>query len=283
MKSHQTFNFTVDHLKGSAITILSVFHDKLLISYSLCTELFIHSRYGLHLSTIKTINYAKLNDAVWSGSGSIVYAIYHGYYKVVVISESGKIIAVNNEIRDPTVFSVSTDDVLYLATERSGVFQSFDDGVSWSLAFKPTDGWLSTQFAKVTSDHSDDFWILERGGQHPIYYHHLRVYSLNKRHLVANATWRNIAPTTTDDKQIEFSGSSLSCDINNNIFVSDINIKAVHVFTENGHYDCQLLSQEHIEYAPSRLSVDNEHQILYVGQWAGVVGVYKLLYGVGND
>ena len=287
-------NFTVGQLKGwnsfvflNCVDILSVFNDKLLVSYSGLSKLFIYSREGHRLSTITTNNNDKLWDATWTPRGNIVYTtcdsnnttLYSN--KVVVMSESGEVITTHNQMTDPRYLSVSSDDIIYLADYKTGVYQSTDDGVSWSLVFKSTDKWHCRQVIKVTTDPSDDFWTLAQSDNDS---YHLRVYSVDRRRSDGNVTWRDINVTTTDGKHIDLSyNSSLSYDGNMNIFLSDCDDKAVHVLSVNGQYHCQLLSSHHFKNEPLRLAVDKERQLLYVGQGKRVVGVFKLTYGDGGD
>ena len=270
-------NFTADQLKGWYVNILSAFNDKLLVSGYNLSQLFIYSREGRHLSTI-TIN-DKLFDAAWTPRGNIVYTT--GNNKVVVMSESGKAITTRTQMISPRYLSVSSDNIIYLADSKTtGVYQSIDDGVSWSLVFKSTDGWHCLQVIKVTTEHSDDFWTLEYSDNKSW---HLRVYSVDRRRSDGNVTWRDINVITTDGKHIYLSQSSLSYNGNMNIFLSDFHNKAVHVLSVNGQYHCQLLSSHHIKNEPRRLVVDKERQLLYVGLVKSVVEVFKLTYGDGGD
>ena len=275
--SQLLLNFIVDQLKGWTVTILSVFNDKLLVSCYNISQLFIYSREGRHLSTITTNNNDELFDATWTPRGNIVYTTWRSK-KVVVMSESGKVITTHTQMTVPRFLSVSNDNIIYLADMETGVYQSTDDGVSWSLVFKSTDGWYCWQVIKVTTDHSDDFWILENSDNDC----RLRVYSVDRRRSDGNVTWRDINVPTTDGKHINLSASSLSYDGNMNIFLSDCYNKAVHVLSVNGQYHCQLLSSHHIKNIPYRLAVDKERQLLYVGQIWNVVEVFKLTYGDGG-
>ena len=281
-------NFTVDQLKGWYVNILSVFNDKLLVSrwslpqlfiYSRLPQLFIYSREGRHLSTITINNKDKLYDATWTPRGNIVYTTFDSN-KVVVMSESGKVITTHTQMTSPRCLSVSSDNIIYLADWETGVYQSTDDGVSWSLVFKSTNRWHCWQVIKVTTDHSDDFWTLQYGGNKK---NHLRVYSVDRRRSDGKVTWRDINVPTTDGKHINLLDSRLSYDGNMNIILSDCSNKAVHVLSVNGQYHCQLLSSHHVKNKPHRLAVDKERQLLYVGQWESVVGVFKLTYGDGGD
>ena len=270
-------NFTVNWLKNEYVDILSVFSDKLLVSArESLPQLSIYSREGRHLTTITTKDNDTLLDAAWTPQGNIIYTTA-GQKEVVVMSESGKIITSHTQMTFPQQLSVSTDNIIYLADSLTGVYQSTDGLVKWTLVFKPIDGWHCNQVIKVNRDDSDDFWTLESNDAK---HWHLRVHCIDRGRSNGNATWRNINVSTTDNNQIGplLSGSSLSYDGNMNILLSDYDNKAVHVFSVNGQHHCQLLSSNHINTLPHRLAVDKERQLLYVGQVLGIVEVFKLTY-----
>ena len=265
------FNFAIDQLKDLNINILSVFNDKLLISREYLSQLFIYNREGRHLSTITINDSDQLHDATWTPRGNIVYATWSSN-KVVVMSESGKVISTHTQMAGPGYLSVSSDGIIYLADSETGVYQSTDDGISWSLIFKSTDGWHCNQVIKVTIDHCDDFWTL--GTSDNDYY--LRVYTVDRRRSDSNLTWKDLN-FTTSKKHIDLSSSSsLSYDGNKSVFLSDFFNQAVHVLSVNGQYNCQLLSSHNFMNTPLRLAIDKMHQLLYVAQSEGVVGVFKL-------
>ena len=281
MSSQLLLSFTVDQLEDFVwgVRILSVFNNKLLVSCFSLSKLFVYSREGRYLSTISTNNNDELFDATWTPRGNIVYTTYRNN-KVVVMSESGKVITTHTQMTAPRYFGVfNDDDIIYLADYKTGVYQSTDDGASWSLIFKSSDGWHCEQVIKVTTDNSDDFWILGKSDNNC----HLRVYSVDRRRSDDNVTWRNINVPKMDGKNINLSSSSLSYDGNMNIFLSDYNSKAVHVFLINGQYHSQLLSSHHIKNKLQILAVDRKRQLLYVGQEKGIVGVFELTYSDGGD
>ena len=274
MKSSRLLQYiTVDRVKSYGGDILSVFNDKLLVSGSNFSQLFIYSREGRHLSTITINNNDKLYDATWTPRGNIVYTTRESN-KVVVMSESGKVITTHSQMTLPQRLSVSSDDIIYLVDCATGVYQSTDDGVSWSFVFKSIDGWHCRQVIKVTTDHSDDFWTLGYGNNY-----YLCVYSVDRRRSDGKVTWRLIKAPTTRAKHIDLGFSNLSYDGNTNIFLSDYWNRAVHVLSVNSQYHCQILSSHHLKNDPERLAVDKERQLLYVRQDLRAVGVYKLIYG----
>ena len=239
--TQQVLTFSVNQLEDEFVTILSLFNDKFLVGCSIhLSQLFIYSLEGCHLATITVNDNDKLRDAIWTPRGNIVLTTCNSN-KVIVTSESGKVIIRHAQMIGPRFLSVSNDDIMYLA-DKTGVYQSRDDGISWNLVFKSTNEWNCWQVVKVINDHHDDYWTVEKSGNN----YHLRVYSLD-RCSHAKVTWRDIDVTTSGVEHIDLSVSSLSYDGNVNIFLSDLDNKAVYAFSVNGHYQCKLLSshQEH--------------------------------------
>ena len=79
----------------------------------------------------------------------------------MVILESGTVIAIN-VMTYPYCLHVSSNDVLYLADSRSGVNQSKDDGVTWSLLFATSNGCSFSDMVKMNNDSQYEFWATER-------------------------------------------------------------------------------------------------------------------------
>ena len=270
MTSQLISNFTVDQLNGGLFNILSVFNDKLLVSCMSFSQLLIYSRDGHHLSTIITNDNDSLHDAAWTPRGHIVYTTW-STNKVVVMSENGKVLAKHPQITEPQRLSISYDNVIYLADWNTGVYQSTDDGISWSSIFKSTDGWHYCHVIKVISDHSEDFWTLKQ-----IDDYNWRL-GICKRRPNNNLTLTDINFPATDGSYIDMAGSSLSYDGNRKIFLSVLNSSSVYMLSLNGQYYSRILSSNHINNVPWRLAVDMRSQFLYIGQGENVVGVFKLM------
>ena len=264
-------NFTINQLRGAGANIISVFRDKLLVSCG-DSPLSIYTYDGHFLSNITISVSSFLLDATWTPYGNILYSI--DSTEVVVISESGQIIATHKQLTKPQQFSVSIDNIIYLADLQKGVYQSTDDGISWNFIVNSIDGWNCLQAIKVTADRCDYLWTLERMNE--IY--RLRVYDRDKKRSDGNFTQRNVKVITTN--YIDLINSRLSYDKNANIFLNDISNKAIHAFLANGSYYCQLLFPRYINSPPWGLAVSIENQILFVGQDDGI-GVFKLKYQKG--
>ena len=257
-----------------------MFKDKLIITNTWFANLLIYSCEGRYLSTITIDRDDTPWDAVWTFDGNIVLTTWVSN-KVVLMSESGKVITTNTQMTRPLYLSVSNDYIIYIADLRTGVYQSTDNGVSWGLIFKSTDEWWCVQVIDVTINNVKDLWILE--GNNFTNEHRLSVYSVSGKHTNGNEARRNINVPKINGKLIELSRSVLSYDGNMNIFLNDYDNKAVHILSVNDQYRCQLHSLHHLKYNPRRSTVDKERQLLYVVQESSVtvVEVLTLTYANG--
>ena len=258
-----------------AVITLSLSNKELLIS-CLHKMLYIYSHEGLYISAIniKEDSSDSLLDAKLTPLGNIIY-ITQQSKKVVVMSVSGIVNTTHSRMPKPRYLSVSNDANMYLADEETGVYWSTNDGISWSIVFKPTDEWHCLQVMKVSTDHNDDFWTLVTNKTN--YYR--RVYSLERGRVDGNVTWKNINVAIKDCIDISLTQQGLFHDGNMNFFITDPKSKAIHVWSAIGRHQCELLSSQHIRRLPTTLAVDKERQLLYVGQTQGVVQVFKLIYG----
>ena len=284
------FNFSLNQFKGEyvadqwesdGVTILSIYDNKLLASCYVLSQLFIFDLSGRHLSTVFFNDGDELRDAVLAPRGSLVYTTFYDH-KVVVTSEKGKLNITHTQISAPLDLSVSYDGIIYLADEKTGVYQSTNDGRTWTLAFKSADGWQCKQVVTVTTDLLDEFWTIEKSDKLFTEDYHLRVYSVDRKLSIGYVSMRDINVTTAGGKQLNLASSSLSYDGYSNIFISDWYNKAVHVFSVNGQYHFQLLSPRQMKNQPCRLAFDKERHILYVGQSKALVEAFQLTYGEGN-
>ena len=264
-------NFTVDQLKNGIADILSFYKGKLLIGEWSKTQVFIFSQNGRYISTITTYDNDTLEDVTWTPHGNIVYTAWISN-KVVLMLESGKIIT-HTQLANPMRLSVSSDGIIYLADEETGVYQSADGGISWSLVFKSTDGCrqvikTSTYLTNAT------FWTVERSSD--TYY--LRVYSVQDEWRPdGNVIRTDVDLNVTDEKQISLVISSLFYDDKIKcVFLSDFWNRAIHMFLVNGQHHGQLISSDHIKNNPSRLTEDRASHVLYIGHLSGLLNGFKL-------
>jgi hypothetical protein len=180
-------------------------------------------------------------DAVWTRRGNIVYSEWRKG-KVVTMSQSGDVIQQTN-VSQPSYLSVSTDGVIYLISEYTSVYQSTDDGLTWSRMFNVTDGWQCWQVIKVSTDSNTDvLWTLVVRSAEDW---RLRVYTVDKRRAVGdNVTWRDV--TLPSHVTVDLSYSRLAYDGHTSIFVTDKSNRAVHVWSVSGQYDRQLVSPQQL-------------------------------------
>ena len=132
--------------------------------------------------------------------------------------ESGYVTSSYTRVKFPMYFWVS-NDIIYLTSLYSGVFQTTNDGNIWELVLsKAADHWYCFMAIQITTYHSDDFWTLEKSSIKEAY--KLRVYSVHKNILRNKVTWEEIIFTTNNGSAIEFEHNALSYDGNLNIFLS---------------------------------------------------------------
>ena len=280
MTSDLLFYFNVDQLKF--VDILSVRNNKLLLGQHHDIQLVTYDFKDNHFSTIQTIgNY--LFHAAWTPLGNIVYTVSNANYVVRILDSSN--VSTRSHILDLATFiSVSNDDVIYLAAGESGIYQSLDDGISWSFVFKPAEHWYCRQVIKLIIDGSENFWTIEQTNyKHglPIQLR-LSVYKSNRTRSDKIAKLRDvnsgeIVYTPLICLLYNVGELKLSYDSNMNIFVSN-GLSEVHVFLANGQYLCDVVNRNLIETTIYALAVDNNNRLLYIGQYDGFVGVFKLSY-----
>ncbi len=266
-----TRDFTVEQIKSGkyGVTVLSVSSDgQLLVGQSHDRQLHVYSADGSHVSSVDLPDGDTLKDAVWTPRGNIVYSADNSK-RVVTMTRQGHIIQ-HTKGFVPNYFTVSADNVIYVAVTRSGVYQSTDDGVTWSLVFKLADDWGCAHAIKVSTDSNTDvFWTAEYSGSDK---RRLRMYTVDKRQANANATWSDVSHVTVDLP------TNLAYDGHTNIFIRNFANKAVHVWSVSGQYERQLVSQ--LTNGPQRVAVDScQHgHVMYVGRGQGTVSVFELTY-----
>ena len=267
------------HLNDPDWVAMSVYKNILL----LCFETSLNQSLCVFFNVLKGFRSAiiindSLCDATWTPRGNIVYSTCDYSDEVVrmMFLEADKVNFTRTGTANPRHLSVSNDDVIYLADYEIGVYQSTDDGVSWSLVFKLTDGWNCLKVIKVPTNNSDYFWTLDTKDKSS---HRLCVYKTDKKRIDGIVALRDVIVPTTDGKHIDLARSSLSYDDNMNIFLSDCDNTAVHIFSANGQYSCQLLSAHHIKNKPLMLAVDKELQLLFVMHKDNTLSLLKLTHG----
>ena len=260
------------------VDILAVFNDKLLVSSKGLSQLYIYNRDHLTTITIRDTLY----DATWTPQGNIMYTSVHSDV-IVVMSESGEGIFKHTKIPTPRYLSVSCDSKTYVTALLTGLYQSTDDGASWSLIFRSRNGWLCFQVIKVNTEHSDDYWTVECDNQGLSEQLELSVYSVNRNSYDGKVTRKKVRVSSSKGP-INVYYSGLSYDCNKNIFLSEMNYNAVHMLLVNGTYDRQVrLSHSFNSTMSRKLVVDHVHKLLYIGLFDGYVSVFRLTDSYGGD
>ena len=241
----------------------------MLVGCSQSIRLFIYSCDGDHLSTV-TVN-DTLTHATWTPSGYIVFTSYINT-KVVTVTEFCTVVY-STYMPFPQYLSVSSDNVIYLADRNKGIYQSTDDGMTWSLVFKSNDKWTILQVHKVTMSKTDYFWTWQLGQSHTP---RLCVYSSTYPIIANNATCQSIK--ILKNNYMTFYPSNLLFDENTNILYSDSIQNYLHLFLVSGLYQRQLLVLSKTKNEAWTFTMDKKRLLMYAGESDGVIEVFSLNY-----
>ena len=212
------FSFAMSQLNSdllsSDVKLMSLYNDKILIGCDLPSYLYIYNEEGRRLLTIKIEKY--LYDVTWTPCGNIVFMTLHSQ-NVVLMPEPEQFIS-QTYLSDPRYFNVFKDDVIYLIDYEDGVYQSTDDGATWSFILEPTDQYKCWQVITVTTDHNVEYWTLEKTSKSI----RLRVNSVDDASYMNNVMWKDISfPKMSYNENILSAKSTLTYDGIKNIFLGD--------------------------------------------------------------
>ena len=266
-------------MKFYAISIMSVnpLNGKLLVSEWSYKKLLIiddvhhvHSESGLQEITVSK----EISDALWSHNGNIIYTEPGS---VFVMLPNGTIISTIN-MTSPTLLSLSNDGGIYLA-EKTSVYASSDNGMSWRHVFNISDGYVCVQVIKLIHDHTDEYWTLEYDNISHNYIR-LNLYVLDRNNTKhSDVRQRDVSQPSKNNQSILLnSRDRLSYDSKNNIFLTHYITRSVFVWraTPDGPLDAREIANVTLD--PFRLAVDDKQHLLYVGQYGGLLSIFNLKY-----
>jgi hypothetical protein len=272
-----TSNFTLglNLTNHRFVNVLSVSSEGLLLvgQHKDQRQLHVYSANCSYVTSIKLPTNKYVWDAVWTRRGNIVYSEDHSW-KVVTMSRSGDVIRQTARF----VFSqlsVSTDGVIYLIHKQKDVYQSTDEGLTWSHVFNVSVSWKCEQVIKVSTDSNAD--VLWASIWLNVWTKYLRVYTVDNRqadgdHVISQ---RDVA---VPSHVYMDSSSKLVYDGHTSIFATDTSVLAVHVWSVSGQYDRQLLSREQLVSYFWCISVDVQRHVMYLGHGQSRVDVFELTY-----
>jgi hypothetical protein len=215
----------------------------------------------------------QVPEVVWTRRGNIIYSESDSR-KVLTMSRSGDVIRQTDAFR-PWYLSVSTDGVIYLIHNQKDVYQSTDEGLTWSHVFNVSGGWRCWQVIKVsTNSNTDVLWtsmMLDSRTKC------LRVYTVDNRRADGDRviSQRDVASPT----QVSIdTNSKLVYDGHRSIFAAHAADVSVHVWSVSGQYDRQLVSREQLVSYFWCIGVDVQRHVMYVGHDRGRVDVFELTY-----
>lgn len=283
-------DITIERWKNQ-LNILSLTNGQMLLASLGADELFVYLTDGSFVSTIElpSGNNEGLVDAAWTAKGNIVCAM--GDKKsVLLLSPNGDLMS-KTKLNHPLSVDVSADGVIALADWETGVYQSTDDGTTWTHVIKSAAGKTAWHVIRVPVDtHVVHWWVLEYDDNERFddaIKRRLRVYTTDTR----NKTDVDKVPC----REVEFpehlsitdkDGCRLVYDGQETIFMTLKSQRAVHTFSRvTGLYDRQLLSRKAFDSDNFLISIavenpdDDGHVTLYIGQcWRGEIRTFLLTY-----
>ena len=270
---------------------LSVSDNKILIGTRFCEELLlIISLEGSHLSQVISVNNSKIQDAIWTPLGNIVYVAseqaFFGKTFVIIVSESCEVIKTHMIVDAKSV--TLSGNVIYLRTSFE-LYYSSDDGVSWEtftfIEFE--DRWWPEQLIEISAKTGNVCFVkgYESKPVNAISILHeykenlnLRVYIKKRAYYL---TWKNINVTTTDGERIGTRDFTFLHDGHMNIFIYDYEKQDIYVLSVNGRNIHKLLSVN-ITMTTKLMAFNMNKKLLYIGCKTGVL-IYNLIYELHNE
>lgn len=281
------YNFTADFSTSywqatkCKLSISSKGH--LLVSPPVTGELRIYTTSGRHVTTLDVPDTMYVYDAVWTRQSNIVCTTGDG---VIVVSKTRSILN-KADVGKEGYLSVSQNGDIYISHTTS-VYESTDDGKTWSIIFSVLDSSSYIQQAiKVSTDHySDIFWTFEsfESNNMPADVTQLGIYTLNKTagNADRNVTWSSVAMPSHLHANV--SVYFLAFDGHSTVFALAYHIDDVLMWSVNGTFYGQLQLGVLFSNLPNvaySLAVESSNHTMYVGKETHGrvdVNVFALLY-----
>jgi hypothetical protein len=230
---------------------------------------------GRHVSSVWKMPehfmvYDFVLDATWTPRGNIVFTIFSVPTRVVTMTRTGDVVA-KTTLGSAYSLSVSADNVIYVACGLEGVYQSADDGLTWSRLFPCSDNYAE-QAIKVFSDiNTDIFYVLGKVAGNWC----LREYRLTKRQSNNNVKWRDVA-LLCDDPSYDY--INMAFDGRTKVFVTKPKAdKALRVFSVSQRTETTLDLSEYLSEDICHVAVDSHRNELFVSvSVPGIIKVFTL-------
>ena len=263
---------SIPQLENREVYALSVWNEKLLVGHYRGKSIIMYNDTGNYIDTIALSANGKqiLYDAVWGRFEHIIVA--NGTANSVqVYSISQKNIIKETQMKKPSKFSVFNTSIL-LADNEDGVFQSTDDGITWSHVFQIPDntaGWQCWQVMRAdTKEIADNYWVLEKNKA----LFRLRIYTSKKLK----------ASDVDVNNYVNLLNTNMAFDGKSAVLLCDYNKSAVHIFSANGEHQRQLIADNNdgLIENPWRLYIDRNKKLFYIGMGSNVLKIYTLTYAI---
>ena len=271
MSSAELLNtLVIQRLKHCHVNALSVINNNLLAGNKMSREFYTYYVRNNNFTLNSAINTSySIQDISWTPSGEILF-IDEDSNSVIVHSQSN----LNTQeilLKEPSNLTLATDNVLYLTDWKRGAYESINNGKEWHHLFKPKGNVKCWQVIKVETESGAEYWAqIELNESHC-----LRAYKLVNDNGNQKVMERDINLKISHNTKINLYNSCLAFDGYNSVLVSERKNSAVHVFSIEGNYQLKLLSYPDV-HEPTRIVVNKDDRLLYVGQQKGEVKLFAL-------
>ena len=246
------------------VSIISHQNDEYLVSRKNADQVMLLKSYTSFFYTPQSTE-CKVNEAILTPSGDILYTCPSEIINVVLMRRNSYLKHQHRMI-DPKRFSVSIDKKIYLADGKNGVFESIDNGLSWTFVFTCTESNSCVQVIKVSANNIHKFWTLVLMKEQ----FNLRIGQQNLNN--DDFKWHDVVIPSTIVAQ-NSNLINLAFDGVSSMLLSDGEGRSVHVISTNGEYYCQLLSASQI-MKPLGLLLNYSKKLLIVLQDNDMISVF---------
>lgn len=269
-------------MKLSRLSLFSVFNRQLLVS---CGKLLTENVdiYNDNTHNLSTIVFLKdMVEFSWTPRGQILYRQYTLEKTfLVTVSQDGMLVSkvyMNTLVGNP---SVAYDNSIHVVDEKCNVYQSTNDGVTWSHAFRARSSCWCYKAIKVSCKNGMAiYWMIEFQRSTNVFL--FRMYTVND----SNNTQNIVIGSDVNLPQISFKNLAIervafdgysSMLIGENVNASTFVVR-VHTVSIDGIYRNKLLTDISPQSELKYVAVDRKSRLLYVMQANYIVKVFSINY-----
>ena len=258
---------TIQQIKDKPVDILSEFQNQLLVGWRGSSQLYI---YDMRLGSVFTIHVnGQVYDALWSPYGNYVICLT-SINNIIVMLPSGHIVK-SHRVARLGYFTASRHDIILLTAIDNDVYQTEDDGITWTLMFRFTldIGSKLLRLIKVKANihiNDDEYWSLQIERDQLF----LKIHSMGPMSTLLTLKRLIHLPIklVNDNAIMAFNGYTT-------VMVGDVITGRIFIFSTNNQENSKSLEPALILLKPMSISIDSKDSVIYVGHKEGLIRLYQ--------